>query len=109
MIKIIINSDSNLDIGDTAISDIERVLQNRLGRFEDKLTRVVVHLKDENGQKTGGRSDKRCMLEARPESLNAINVTHDAPSVDESVKNACKKLERVLDDTFARLNDPRGK
>jgi len=109
MLKIIINSDSNLDINSNAIASIESDVEGRLGRFQDRLTRVVVHLRDENAHKTSGQADKRCMLEARPEGMNSINVTHNAPSVGEAVNHATRKLERLLDETFARLNDPKGR
>lgn len=109
MLKIIINSDSNLDIDASAMKSIEADLERRLGRFEDELTRVVVHLADENAHKTNGQDDKRCMLEARPEGMNPINVSHRAPSVDEAVNHATRKLERLLDNTFEKRNDPKGR
>lgn len=109
MLKIIINSDSNLDIDAPAIGGLESDIEGRLGRFGERLTRVVVHLRDENAHKTAGQNDKRCMLEARPEGMNTINVSHSAPSVGEAVNHATRKLERLLDDTFARLHDPKGR
>ncbi len=109
MIKIIINSDSNLEVGEPEIAEIEQGLQSKLDRFEDKLTRVVVHLRDENADKTSGQNDKRCMIEARPEGMNSINVSHNAPSVDVAINHAARKLERLLDETFSQANDHRGK
>jgi ribosome-associated translation inhibitor RaiA len=109
MLKIIINSDSNLDIDAPAVSAIESDIEGRLGRFEKQLTRVVVHLRDENAHKTAGENDKRCMLEARPEGMHSINVSHSAPTVGEAVNHAVRKLERLLDDTFSRLHDPKGR
>ncbi len=109
MLKIIVNSDSNLNIDAAAISGMEGDLEKRLGRFENRLTRVVVHLNDENAHKSAGQNDKRCMIEARPEGMDSINVSHSAPSVGEAVNHATRKLERLLDDTFQRLNDPKGR
>lgn len=109
MLKIIINSDSNLEVGESLIKDIESTIAGRLGRFESQLTRVVVHVRDENAHKTGGQDDKRCMIEARPEGMDSINVSHHAPSLTEAVNHATRKLERLLDDTFQRLNDPKGR
>ena len=107
MLQIIINSDHNLHLDGNAKQQIEADLGRRLGRFEEDLTREVVHLADENAQKTNGQDDKRCMLEARPERMNAINVTHRAASVDEAIHLATKKLERLLDNTFEKRNDHR--
>ncbi len=108
MLKIIINSDSNLEIDAAVSQQIETDIEKRLGRFEDKITRVVVHLSDENANKEGGQDDKRCMLEARPEGKNAINVTHNAPTVQVAVNHATRKMERLLDETFKRIKDPKG-
>ncbi len=109
MLNIIINSDSNLEVGDTMIKEIESTIERRLARFESKLTRVVVHVRDENAHKTNGQDDKRCMIEARPEGMDSINVSHHAPSLSEAVNHATRKLERLMDDTFKRLHGPKGR
>jgi len=61
--QIQINSDKNI-VMDTKLSGlIEADLHRVLDRFESHLTRVEVHLSDENSDKSGLR-DKRCLLEA---------------------------------------------
>lgn len=108
MIKTVINSDSNLQVGAAESSEIEAVIEKRLGRFADHITRVVVHLRDENAGKEGP-NDKRCMIEARPEGRDTVNVTHSSPTIEESVSQAARKMERVLDDLFSKLRDHKGK
>lgn len=102
MLKIIINSDHNLEIGEVEISEIEGVVQGRLERFEDRLTRVVVHIRDENAKRPGQR-DIRCMLEARPSGMDSVNVSDHAETMKVAVNHAAHKLERQLDDIFGRL------
>jgi hypothetical protein len=43
---------------------VETMMEGAVGRFADQITRVEVHLSDENRHQGGG-DDTRCMLEAR--------------------------------------------
>lgn len=72
-----------------------------LDRFAERLTRVEVHLRDENGAKGG--IDKRCLLEARPRGLDPLTAEHHAATLGEAIAEATGKLERVLDHRFGRL------
>jgi ribosome-associated translation inhibitor RaiA len=72
----------------------------------DRITRVEVHLSDQNGDKSG-QDDKRCMLEARLEGRQPTVVTHHAASLDEAVDGAADKLKRFLESTLERLEDAR--
>ena len=83
-------------------NDIEVALQ----RVSDHITRVEVHLSDENGAK-GGADDKRCMLEARLEGRQPIAVTSHAATIDIAVHDAAMKLMRVIDSTEGRAEDAR--
>ena len=74
--------------------------------FAEQITRVEVHLSDENGLKTGD-DDVRCMIEARVEGRPPTAVTHRAGSVDEAVNGAAGKLTRLLGSTVDRLRDQR--
>ncbi|MBX3096318.1 MAG: HPF/RaiA family ribosome-associated protein [Fimbriimonadaceae bacterium] len=102
MLKIIVNSDSHLHTGEDLSSQIEAIVQKRLGRFEDRLTRVVVHLRDEKGSKSG-HNEVVCMTEARPEGMDAVNVTDRAADLLVAVNHSAHKLEKKLDETFERL------
>lgn len=102
MLTIIVNSSNNIDIGETKKQEISAVIERRLGRFADRLTRIEAHIGDETGPKSVGM-DKRCMLEARPEGMHTLNVTEHAATVDQAVSSATHKLERMIDDTFQRL------
>ena len=86
---------------------VEQELSRTLTRFENRLTRVEVHLNDANSHK-GGAQDKRCVIEARPNGLDPVSVSHDAGSEEESVRGAAAKMERLLDSLFGRLSDQAG-
>ncbi len=104
MLQIIVNSDNIIPVDAVMTEQIEEDIEKRLARFENRLTRVVVHLKDENAHKNDGQDDKCCMIEARPEGMATINVSHHAPSISEAVIHSIRKIERRLDDSFGRLS-----
>lgn len=101
-----INTDSNIEGREELASHVKSVVEDALSRFRDRLTRVEVHLSDQNGDK-GGQDDKRCMMEARLEGRQPTAVTHQAASLDDAVDGAANKLKRSLESTLERLQDMR--
>lgn len=81
-------------------------LRQMLARFADDVTRVEVHLSDEN-HGAGGANDKRCVIEARLAHLQPMAVTHDAGNVDDAFRGAADKLKRALDSAIGRMNSHR--
>ena len=75
-------------------------------RFDDELTRIVVHLHDDNGAKAGAH-DKRCQIEARPKGLQPLSVTHKAESLEQAIDGSIEKLHHALDHQFGKLRSKR--
>ena len=80
-------------------------VEESLRRFSAQITRVEVHLSDENADK-GGPDSMRCVMEVRLEGYKPLAVTHQAGDVDQAIHGASGKLVRLLDKTLARLRDP---
>ncbi|HSJ48931.1 MAG TPA: hypothetical protein VLA26_08800 [Gammaproteobacteria bacterium] len=70
--------------------------------YEDKITRLEVHLRDDNAHKTGP-ADKTCTLEARLAGLQPIAVDHTADSVTAATTGALQKLRSALESTLGKL------
>lgn len=102
--QIQVNTDAHIDGGAEQTERVRATMESALTRFAEQITRVEVHLSDENSHK-GGDDDVRCMIEARVEGRSPTAVTHEAGSVEEAVNGAADKLTRVLDSTFNRLRD----
>lgn len=81
---------------------VSATLSERLERFDEYLTRIEVHLTDENGSKAGV-DDKRCHIEARPKGHQAISVSHKAASLDLAVDGAAEKMRHALEHLVGRL------
>lgn len=86
---------------------IEADVADALERFSGQLTRVEIHLGDENAGK-GGAADKRCMMEARPAGQQPVAITHKAATLEEACNGAVHKLVKLLEHKFGRLHDHKG-
>jgi ribosome-associated translation inhibitor RaiA len=105
--QIQVHTDKNVDVSDGMVQRIEAELESALSRFSDQITRVDVHLGDENAGRVGG-SDKRCMMEARPAGKQSVAVTHHAASVGEACSGAVHKLETLIESRYGRSDNRKG-
>ncbi len=102
--KIQINTDKNIADREELAAQAKATVESTLGHLAEHITRVEVHLSDENSDK-GGSHDKRCMMEARLEGHQPIAVTDEAESIGPAIDGAAKKVKRSLDHTLGRLSD----
>jgi ribosome-associated translation inhibitor RaiA len=100
--KIQINTDDNINQSDAQPEQTEATIRNILERFADQVTRVEVHLSDENSDKKSGTADMRCLLEARLEGLRPVAVTDEAATVEQAVEGAARKMRRSLDSMLGK-------
>jgi len=104
--KIQFNTDANINGTEALAAKISATVEHALERFSKHITRVEVHLSDENGDKKG-QKDHRCMLEARIEGQQPVAVTEHAATIEQAAHGAAQKLARMLDSTLGRLNNHR--
>lgn len=105
--QIQVNTDDNIEGREALARRVEAEIEAALGRFDDRLTRVEVHLGDENAGKAGS-DDKRCLIEARPAGLRPMAVSHRAATLEQACAGAAGKLRNLLESTFGRLDDRKG-
>ena len=106
--KIQLNTDVHIDGTEALAAQVSATVEQALEHFREHITRVEVHLSDENGGK-GGQRDQRCMLEARLEGRQPVAVTHHAATLDQAVHGAAQKLAHLLNSALGRLSDHREK
>ncbi|WP_435416946.1 HPF/RaiA family ribosome-associated protein [Parerythrobacter aurantius] len=99
--QIQFNSDSSVMGTSNVAERIARHVRDRLARFDDRLTRLEVHVSDANGRK-GGADDKSCTIEARPRGGRAIGVTARAADVDAAARKAAATLAQRLERFFGK-------
>ena len=106
--QIQVNTDDHVS-GRTEITlKVEAQINDTLDRFRDRITRVEVHLSDENSGKAGDH-DKRCLMEARLAGRKPVAVTHSAGSLEEASGGAADKMKRALERALGRIKDSQGR
>ena len=100
-----INTDRNIQSDARLAEFVRDTLNNKLNRFTDHLTRIEVHLGDENGQQKRDSADKRCLIEARFEGRDPVAVTSHAATVGQAISAAAEKMQRKLATEVGKLRD----
>ena len=107
--QIQINTDRNIEGHETLAAQVGDVVESALSRISGHITRVEVHLSNENSDKKAGYDAMRCMMEARLEGRQPIAVTHQAATLDQAVAGAADKLTRLIESTLGRLRDQKSR
>jgi ribosome-associated translation inhibitor RaiA len=102
--QVQVNTDRHIGGHEALAGHVRDTVQGALGRFSEHITRVEVHLSDENGDKSG-QNDKRCVMEARLEGRQPVAVTHQAATLEAAVDGAAGQLTRVIEKTLGLLRD----
>lgn len=105
--QIQVNSAENLVGGEDLSARISEELHARLDRFSRHITRLEVHLSDEDGRKSGA-CDKRCLIEARLEGRQPKVVSERADTLAGAFSGAAKKLQRSLETTLGKSGHVKG-
>ena len=101
--KIQINTDKNIDGHEDLAHSVETILEQVLARFSDQITRIEVHLSDENSAAKSGMVDKRCLLEVRLAGRQPASVSDQAQTVDQAVRGAAQKMISSLESELGKL------
>lgn len=94
--QVKINSDNHIEVKEGAVEKWQEEVATSLARFSDWLTRIEVHLTDENSHAKGGADDIRCLMEARPAGKTPVSIEVRAANVDQAIHQATATLERRL-------------
>lgn len=105
--QIQVNTDENIEGGEELSARVSAEIRARLDRFSKHITRIEVHLSDENADKSGD-SDKRCLIEARLEGRQPEVASDQATTLEGAYSGAAKKLQRALETTLGRLSQTKG-
>lgn len=97
-----VNSDKHVDGNVNVVVEVQQKVQRALERYADRITRVEVHLNDENAHKNG-QDDQRCLMEARLNGMQPIAVTHKAATLDQAVAGAADRLKNALTSVLGRI------
>jgi ribosome-associated translation inhibitor RaiA len=100
-----IHTDNYIESSEHLTAQVESLVASAVERFADRISRVQVHLGDENSSSKGGANDKRCMMEVRLDGRPPVAVTHQAPTLELAMNGAADKLQRSIASMLERLRD----
>ncbi len=102
--QININTDSTIERNAGLTEHVQSVVDSAVSRFRENITRVEVHLSDNNSQKSAD-GDNRCLMEARITGYQAIAVSDHNATLHQAIAGAAEKLKRAIDSALGRLQD----
>jgi ribosome-associated translation inhibitor RaiA len=103
--QIQVNTDHNIEGHAAMTTWATTEIQSAVNRFSEHITRIEVHLSDENGNKSGPH-DMRCLIEARHEGRPPVAVTEHADNLHQAVTGAAHKLARLMESSLGRAARP---
>ncbi|CAM2970172.1 Sigma 54 modulation protein / S30EA ribosomal protein [Flavobacterium gillisiae] len=102
--KIQINTDKTISGSENQEDYFTSLITEKLNRFQSHISRIEVHLSDEN-EKKEGHDDIQCILEARIEGRDPIAVTCEADTVKNAVSGAIDKVKISLETILGRMKN----
>ena len=99
-----INTDRNIVENENQLSFLKKTIEVSLENYSEHITRIEVHLSDENGNKEE-LNDKRCLLEARLEGRQPIAVTSHANTIENALNDAIKKITASLKTILGKMKN----
>jgi ribosome-associated translation inhibitor RaiA len=103
--QIQVHTDHNIDGHEKLAAWVSGVLEQALLGVSDRITRVEVHLTDENSAAKTGANDMRCVMEAKLDGRPPLAVTERADTIHNAVIAGSDKLSRLIDHTLERVAD----
>ena len=102
--QINVNTDKTIDHTPGLDEHVQTVVGAAVQRFGEQITRIEVHLSDENSEKSvdGG---SLCTLEARVTGYKPVAVSNHAATLHQAINGASDKLKRAIDSALGRLHD----
>lgn len=103
--QILLNTDGNIKGHEGMATYVRSVVESAMDRFSNHITRVEVHLSDENSKNKAGENDMRCVMEARLGGRQPVAVTHQAATLNQAIDGAADKLANLIMSTIERRRD----
>lgn len=97
-----VNTDKNIEGKEGLANFVDERVNHELKRFDEYITRIEVHLSDENGEKKGA-NDQQCVIEARMRTKQPIAVTAQGDTLEKAVSGAISKMKAALSTAVGKL------
>jgi len=102
--KIQFNTDKNIE-GTAALETfVSKKINSGLKHLSDKVTRVEVHLSDQNADKEGS-DDIQCKIEARIQGKQPVIVASKSESKEKAIDDAVEKMKARLGTIIGKMKN----
>lgn len=101
-LQIQIRTDKNIESSAGLEEHVRNSVNKAMTHFDERLTRVEVHLRDVNGDKFGER-DHECMMEARLRGVKPLAVTHADSNLHLAIAGATERLRNAVSNLVGRM------
>jgi len=101
-----VNTDNNIKGSENMEVYVKEKMQSGLKHFVDKITRVEVHMSDQNADK-GGAKDIQCRIEARLEGQQPISVEIKEENHEKAITGALNKMQAALRTKVGKMQSNR--
>ncbi|MFC5282670.1 HPF/RaiA family ribosome-associated protein [Pedobacter alpinus] len=91
-----VNTDNHIEGTELLNNYVTTLFNEKLQRFDSHLTRIEVHLSDENAGKSGA-DDKRCNIEARLEGIDPIFASALSDDISKAIHDCLLKIKRGIE------------
>ncbi len=102
--KIQFNTDKNIEGTEILEMLVSEKINHALKHFDDKITRIEVHLSDQNADK-GGSDDIQCKIEARLEGIQPVIVVSKSSSNEKALDSAVDKMKSALNTIMGKMRN----
>jgi ribosomal subunit interface protein len=100
--QIQLNTDKNISGTEKLEALVSDKVNRGLKHHASKITRVEVHLSDQNADK-GGADDIQCKLEVRVQGMQPVTVASKSSSKETAIDEAVSKMKSTLDTRIGKL------
>ncbi|MGM0547586.1 MAG: HPF/RaiA family ribosome-associated protein [Bacteroidota bacterium] len=102
--KIQFNTDNNIEGTEMLETFVSKKIRSGLKHFVDNVSRIEVHLSDQNADK-GGTDDIQCKIEARVEGIQPVIVVSKSGSKEKALIDAIDKMKARLGTIMGKMKD----
>lgn len=101
-----VNTDNHIKGSQNMEAYFTEKIEIGLKHFSDHITRVEVHLSDQNGEK-GGMADIQCRIEARLEGQHPILAESKEENHEKALSKAIGKIQAALRTKIGKMQSNR--
>jgi ribosome-associated translation inhibitor RaiA len=100
--QVQIHTDNHIEGTEAMAQWASSTVKTALERFAGQITRVEVHLSDENAGKKNTAESIQCTMEARLEGHQPLALKHLGANLNQALEGAAEKMGRLIDSTLGR-------